>query len=58
MRVLPDEINFAEYLLILGNRTATVHPHVGEDDSNTKTVFGKYSRIDPESLPSTGGRLR
>ena len=31
MRVLPDEINFTEYLLTLGNGTTTVHPHVGED---------------------------
>ena len=31
MCVIPDEIDFAKYLLTLGNGTATVHPDIGED---------------------------
>ena len=31
MRVYAEEIDFANYLLTLGNGTATVHPEVGED---------------------------
>ena len=31
MHIIPDEIDFAKYLLTLGDGTATVHPDVGED---------------------------
>ena len=31
MRVYAEEIDFANYLLTLGNGTATVHPEAGED---------------------------
>ena len=44
MQVIPDEIEFAEYLLTLANGTATFHPDVGGYDSDTKTVYGKIYR--------------
>ena len=31
MRVYAEEIDFANYLVTLGNGTATVHPEAGED---------------------------
>ena len=31
MRVVTDEVDFAKYLLTLGNGTAPVHPEVGDD---------------------------
>ena len=29
MQVIPEEINFAEYFLTLGNETATEHSEIG-----------------------------
>ena len=31
MRLKPDEVNFAKYLLELSNGTTPVHPEIGED---------------------------
>ena len=31
MRLKPDEVDFANYLLQLGNGTTPVHPEIGED---------------------------
>ena len=31
MRLKPDEVDFAKYLLQLGNGTTPVHPEIGED---------------------------
>ena len=31
MCMVTDEVDFAKYLLILGNGTAPVHPEVGDD---------------------------
>ena len=31
MHVVTDEVDFAKYLLTLGNGTAPVHPEVGDD---------------------------
>ena len=31
MRLKPDEVVFAKYLLQLGNGTTPVHPEIGED---------------------------
>ena len=31
MRVNPEQIDFANYLLTLGNGTSPVYPHIGED---------------------------
>ena len=31
MRLKPDEIDFAKYLLELGNGTTPIHPEIGED---------------------------
>ena len=39
MRVKPEEIDFANYLLTLGNGTSPVYPHIGEDIIR---IPGKY----------------
>ena len=31
MRLKPDEVDFAKYLLELGSGTTPVHPEIGED---------------------------
>ena len=39
MRLKPDEVAFAKYLLQLGNGTTLVHPEIGEDMVNVPQEY-------------------